>query len=268
MDTALVTGPSSGIGRATAIEMGRRGFHLVAAGRSEEKTLPVVQQILAEGGSAEYLHLDLGSLESAREAAVRWATSGRQLDVLFNNAGVGGGRGVTADGFEMQFGVNHLGHFMFTHNLGSALRPGGKVVVISSEAHRRSRGIDFERVQKRTRSLVGWEEYATSKLANILFARRLAALRPDVRTYAVHPGVVDTAIFPKFTSFLFRNRLTPEQGAATGVWCATSPETGDRSGGYYSRQKEWEPSTEARDDTRAEELWQRSESWCSIAPHE
>jgi NAD(P)-dependent dehydrogenase (short-subunit alcohol dehydrogenase family) len=268
MDTALITGPSSGIGRATAIEMGRRGFHVVAAGRSEERTRPVVDQIVGEGGSARFLQLDLASLESARDAAVEIEAGGHSLQILFNNAGVGGGRGQTRDGFEMQFGVNHLGHFMLTHHLRNVLAAGSRIVVVSSEAHRRSRGIDFERVQGKTRSLIGWEEYATSKLANILFARRLASLRPDVHTYAVHPGVVDTAIFPRFTSLLFRNRLTPEEGAATGVWCATSPETGDQSGGYYSRKKEREPSAVARDDALATALWQWSETWCRIAPHQ
>lgn len=266
MKTVMVTGPSSGIGRATALALGRLGLHVVAAGRSEERTLPVVEQILDEGGSAEYLQLDLASLASAREAARRFETTGRKLDVLVNNAGVGGVRGRTADGFELQFGVNHLGHFMLTHHLRRAFVPGTRIVVVSSEAHRRARGIDFDRVQGKTRSLVGWAEYGVSKLANIAFAAELARRQPGWNTYSLHPGVVNTNIFPAGTGFLFRNRLTPEEGAATSVWCATAEEVGAESGLYYSRLQTREPSAAARDPELAAELWRRSESWCSVSP--
>ena len=262
----MVTGPSSGIGRATAVALGRLGLHVVAAGRSEERTLPVVQQILDEGGSAEYLQLDLASLASTAEAARRFEMTGRKLDVLVNNAGVGGVRGRTVDGFELHFGVNHLGHFMLTHHLRRAFVPGTRIVVVSSEAHRRARGIDFDRVQGKTRSLVGWAEYGVSKLANIAFAAELARRQPGWHTYSLHPGVVNTNIFPAGTGFLFRNRLTPEEGAATSVWCATAEEIGAESGLYYSRRQTREPSAAARNPGLAAELWRRSESWCSVSP--
>ncbi len=248
------------------MELSRRGFHVVAAGRSGERTLPVVDEVLSAGGSAEFLPLDLASLDSCREAARAFASTGRPLDVLVNNAGVGWPGGVTADGFEIQFGVNHLGHFMLTHHLRSTCRPGTRVIVVSSEAHRRASGIDFDRVQRRTRPLGGFAAYSVSKLANILFARRLAELQPDWRVYSVHPGLADTNIFPSWARPLFRNRRTPEEAAETAVWCATAEEVGDQSGLYYSRRKVREPSAAAQDDGLTEELWRRSERWCRIAP--
>lgn len=261
----MITGVSSGIGKATAIALARLGYHVVAAGRSEERTMPVVEQMRAEARSAEYLHLDLASLDSARNAAHEFVDSGRTLDVLVNNAGVGGVRGTTMDGFEIHFGVNHLGPFMLTHHLGPTFRPGTRIVVVSSEVHRRADRIDWDRVQAKSRSIAGFSEYGVSKLANILFARRLAQLQPEWRTYSLHPGVVDTNIFPAMTGLLFRNRLTPEEGADTSVWCATAPELSDQSGLYYSRRKVWEPSATAQDDDLARELWARSERWCGLA---
>lgn len=226
--------------------------------------MPVVDHVQAQGGSAEFIHVDLASLDSARTAAESFVDSGRSLDVLVNNAGVGGVRGTTADGFEIHFGVNHLGHFMLTHHLGRAFQPGSRVVVVSSEVHRRASGIDWDRVQRRSRSMGGFNEYGVSKLANILFARRLAELRPELNTYSLHPGTVDTAIFPALVRPFFRNKLTPEEGAETSVWCATAPELSPQSGLYYSRKKIWEPSPVAQDDNLAQELWARSEQWCGV----
>lgn len=261
----MVTGPSSGIGKATALALARIDYHVVAAGRSEERTRPVLEQIEGEGGSADFLDLDLASLDSARNAALRFVDSGRTLDVLVNNAGVGGMRGTTQDGFEVHFGVNHLGHFMLTHHLRPSFRTGTRIVVVSSEVHRRADGIDWDRVQAKSRSIGGFTEYGISKLANILFARRLAHLQSEWNTYSLHPGTVDTDIFPALVRPFFRNRLTPEEGAETSVWCATAPGLGDQSGLYYSRKKVWEPSTTAQDDDLARELWDRSEQWCEVA---
>lgn len=261
----MVTGTSSGIGLATAVEMGRRGYHVVAAGRSEERTMPVVDRIVASGGTAEYLHLDLASLESARDAALRFVSKGRTLDVLIDNAGVGGMWGTTEDGFEIHFGVNHLGHFMLTHHLRPAFRPGTRVVVVSSEVHRRAADIPFHRLRRTTRTPGGLPEYGVSKLANILFASHLARIEPDLRTYALHPGVVDTNIFPAMAAPFFRGKVTPEEGAETSVWCATAPELAAESGGYYSKMRPREPSQAAQDADLGAELWARSEAWCGIA---
>jgi NAD(P)-dependent dehydrogenase (short-subunit alcohol dehydrogenase family) len=264
MELAMITGPSSGIGLATALEMGRLGYHVVAAGRSPELTMEVVDQINEAGGSAEFLPLDLASLDSCRKAAATFVQTGRTVDILINNAGVGGVRGLTEDGFEIHFGVNHMGHFLFTHLLDPTFRPGSRIVVVSSEMHRRANGIDFETVRRKTRSVGGWSEYGTSKLANILFARHLATLRPDWRTYSLHPGVADTNIFPKVAKPFFRNRKPAHEAARTSVWCATSDEVANQTGLYYSRMSIAEPSPTAQDDLLAGELWERSAAWCGL----
>lgn len=227
--------------------------------------MPVVDRIRSGGGSAEYLHLDLASLASAHRAAARFVERGDRLDILVNNAGVGVGRGTSRDGFEIQFGVNHLGHFALTRHLAEAMGPGARIVQVTSAAHFSADGIDFERVQRRTRSLLGWQEYCTSKLANVLFVRELARRRPEWRAYAVHPGMTDTGIIPGWLKPLIRRRLfTPEQGAQTVVWCATSAEVGGESGRYYRNEASRPPSEIAQDDDLARELWQRSEQWCDL----
>jgi NAD(P)-dependent dehydrogenase (short-subunit alcohol dehydrogenase family) len=262
---ALITGPSSGIGKATALEMARRGYHVVAAGRSRERVSDVVSTIQKEGGSAEHLHLDLASLSSCTAAGRTFAESGRVLDVLIDNAGVGAVRGLTDDGFEIHFGVNHLGHFMLNHHLAPSFRSGSRIVVVSSEAHRRAGGIDFDQVRRRVGVLGVLNAYAVSKLANILYAGHLAHLQPEWRTYAIHPGVSDTNIFPAMVKPFLRNVETPEQAAQTSVWCATSDEVANQSGLYYSRMKQRETSPAAHDNTLAAELWRRSEQWCGIS---
>lgn len=246
--------------------MASRNYHVIAAGRSEARTGEVVDRIHRQGGSAEFLHLDLASLSASRDAAREFEASGRALDVLVNNAGVGGVRGTTADGFELHFGTNHLGHFMLTHHLRRTFRPGTRIVVVSSEAHRRAPGIDWDRIRSKTRLWNLFSDYAMSKLANILFTRQLARMQPDWNTYVVHPGVTNTNIFPAIAKPLFRDRATPEEGADTAVWCATEPSLAEESGLYYSRRSSREPSEVASSDDLAKELWDRSERWCGVAP--
>jgi NAD(P)-dependent dehydrogenase (short-subunit alcohol dehydrogenase family) len=259
METALVTGATSGIGQAAATQLAHLGWHVVVAGRSPQKTAGVVDDIVTAGGSAEAIHLDLASLESCRNAA----SAVDRVDVLINNAGVGVARGTTTDGFEIHFGVNHLGHFLLTTALLAAMSPGARVVTVSSAAHERARGIDFASVRGRTRSLLGLQEYATSKLANILFTRELARRHPQLRTHAVHPGFTDTAIIPRLARpFLGRSLIPAEAGADTVVWCATSSDVENDSGGYYARRRSLQPSIPARDDALAAALWDRSEEYC------
>lgn len=260
----MVTGASSGIGRATALELARRGYHVIAAGRSEERTRAVIDQIEGAGGSTEFLHVDLASLQSCERAGKEYAGSSRALDVLVANAGVGGAGGLTEDGFEIHFGVNHLGHFALTHHLRPTFRPGTRVVVVSSEVHRRVDGIDFDRVREKRGLFERLSAYGESKLANILFARHLARIEPDLNTYSLHPGMADTSIFPAIAKPFFRGRKPPEEAARTVIYCATSNEVADQSGLYYSRMAEREPSRVAQDDTLAEELWTRSEEWCGV----
>jgi len=264
MPTALITGPSSGIGMATALELGRRGCHVIAAGRSAERAEPVLASIRAGGGSGEFVDLDLASMASVRAAAERVVETGHLVDILVNNAGIGiNRRGLTEDGFEVHFGINHLGHFLLTRELLTRFRPGSRIVTLASAVHFRAEGIYFARMRTPTPG-VGLAEYAVSKLANVLFIRELASRHPDLRSYAVHPGLVRTRIIPAPIRLLSGKRMrSPQQGADTVVWCATSPEVADESGHYFQDRGVATPSVPAQDDALAAELWGRSEDWCS-----
>lgn len=260
MPSALVTGASSGIGRATALALAEKGYTVTVAGRSEERLRPVVAAIGQIGAAALSLVFDLSSLRSVRSAARSLLAEGTAPDVLINDAGVGVNRGgVTEDGFEARFGINHLGHFLLTILLADTMAHGSTVVTVASDAHRHAHGIDFDRL-RRPGGLIGFGNYAVSKLANILFTRELARRLPRLRAHAVHPGLVDTGIIPAMVKPFLRGRmLTPEQGADTVVWCAT--ELDAPGGGYYSRRAVATPSPAAQDDDLARELWERSAEW-------
>ena len=197
MTTFLVTGGNTGIGRATAIALARGGARVYIACRSPELGATAVSAIRAAAGTDTVwlLPLDLASLDSVRACAASFLERDEPLDVLINNAGVGGRRGLTADGFELQFGVNHLGHFALTQLLLERLKasgPGSRVVNVSSQSHYTAPGIDFDAVRRKTASFAATREYAVSKLCNVLFTQELAR-RVDpgtVTAYSLHPGVV------------------------------------------------------------------------------
>jgi NAD(P)-dependent dehydrogenase (short-subunit alcohol dehydrogenase family) len=237
---------------------------VIAAGRSAARAEPVLASIRAGGGSGEFVDLDLASMASVRGAAGRVVETGHIVDILVNNAGIGvNRRGLTGDGFEVHFGINHLGHFLLTRELLTRFRPGSRIVTLASAVHFRADGIDFARVRRPTPWL-GLAEYAVSKLANVLFIRELARRHPDLRGYAVHPGLVHTRIIPTPIRILSGTRMrTPQEGADTVVWCATAPEVADESGHYYQDRTVALPSVPAQDDDLAAELWERSEDWCS-----
>jgi len=255
----MVTGANTGIGRATAVELARRGANLILDGRSAERTKPVIDEIAARGGEARFLGLDLGSLASVRDAADEFSGWGIPLDVLINNAGVARKRAVSVDGFEYTFAVNYLGHYLLTRRL---LRAGvQRVVNVSSEMHRSVTSIDWEALRRRG-SFIGLPEYRVSKLCNILFTRELIRRYPDVTAVAVHPGLVATEILrntPRWINLFMRNAKTPEEGAATTVFCATADDL--VRGGYYANERLREPGPGALDDGLADELWRRSEAW-------
>jgi NAD(P)-dependent dehydrogenase (short-subunit alcohol dehydrogenase family) len=271
--TVVVTGANAGIGRATALALARRGAHLVLAGRSRPRTEPVLAAIRAAGGRAEFVELDLGRLASVRSAAAEVLALAPRIDVLVNNAGMAGARGRTADGFEVHFGVNHLGPFLLTSLLLPALTgEGARVVNLSSNAHRRVAALDFAALQGPTRSHTGYPEYGVSKLCNVLFTRELARRcgPGGPHAYAVHPGVVASDIWrrlpwpirPLATALMRSN----EDGARTTLHCATSPAAAPESGEYYEDEARSEPSPLALRDDLARELWERSAAWAGSAP--
>ena len=268
----LVTGANSGIGRATAEALAARGGRVILAARSEERTRPVIEAIRARQPDAEveFLSLDLAHLASVRRAAESLLSSGRQLDVLINNAGLAGPRALTADGFDITFGTNHLGPFLFTNLLLPMLRkaPQGRIVNVSSRAQMGVKSIDWGWLTHPPAPAVQigrFARYGATKLMNAIhakeLARRLAGTR--VTTHSLHPGLVASNIWrelPRPLRVIMAMFMTSnEKGAVTSVYCATAPELATVSGRYYERCREATPNPLANDESLGRELFARSE---------
>jgi NAD(P)-dependent dehydrogenase (short-subunit alcohol dehydrogenase family) len=222
---------------------------------------------------ADFVALDLGDLASVRACADELL--GRKLPIhgLINNAGLAGQRATTKDGFEIQFGTNHLGHYLLTRLLLDRLVESApaRIVNVASDSHFSAKEIDWDAQRQTTRSVTGMKEYGVSKLANVLFtkelARRLEGKR--VTAYAVHPGVVATDVWRRVPGplrwLIKRFMITPEAGAASTLRCAAAPELAAESGRYYGvGGKERRPSKQAEDAALAAELWKRSAAWTGL----
>lgn len=268
--TFLVTGANAGIGYATATELARRGgrVHIACRSRSKGEAAAAAIAAAADTDQVLFLRLDLASLASVRQAAEEFIALDEPLHVLVNNAGVAGQRGLTADGFELHFGINHLGHFALTTILLPLLRHSGsaRIVNVASEVHYQAKGIEFDALRHKTKGITGLNEYAVSKLANVLFTQELARrLDPaEVTAYALHPGVVASQIWRRVPwparQIMTRKMLTIEAGARTSLHCATSPEAAGESGKYYDKCEITEPSAVATPELAAR-LWEHSENW-------
>jgi NAD(P)-dependent dehydrogenase (short-subunit alcohol dehydrogenase family) len=280
--TAVVTGANSGLGLSTARELARAGAHVVLACRNLEKG----EAALAEVGSgAELEALDLASLDSVRAFAERFLASHEGLDLLINNAGLmAPPRGVTADGFELQFGTNVLGHFALTGRLLGALegREDARVVTLSSNAHKLGR-INFDDLQSERR-YNRWRAYNQSKLGDLLLAleldRRLRAAGSTVRSVAAHPGYSATNLQSAAPPALDRavmavtNHLlaqSEDMGALPTLYAATQPglEGGTYVGpdGFMEQRGHPEPVTPAkaaRDEETARRLWDVCEALTGV----
>ncbi|MBK7824429.1 SDR family oxidoreductase [Nannocystis sp.] len=271
----LITGGNTGIGKATAVALARMGARVTITSRDPDKGQAALADIRRQAGSdtVQCMRLDLASLAGVRHFAADFTAGHPRLDVLINNAGlVLKDRSETVDGFETTFGVNHLGHFVLTHELLPLLRRSApaRVVVLASEAHRGARGgLDFDDLQLR-RKYGGWKAYSRSKLANLLFTLELAErLRGSgVTVNAVHPGVVASEFAASedigvLFGFLWKISrwalLSPEQGARTSVYVASAPELAEVSGGYFARCKPARPTRAAQDRGAALRLWEISE---------
>lgn len=270
---ALITGANIGIGRVTALRLAQAGFTVFLAGRSAQRTQAVIDEIHATTQTKDkafFLPLQLDDLNSVRECAAQFLAHQLPLHLLINNAGLAGLKGQTRQGFEMAFGVNHLGHFLLTQLLLDTLKAcaPARVVTVASRAHLMAyQGLDWQALQQPTRSLTGTREYGVSKLANILFSAHLAKelAGTGVSTYALHPGVVDTEVWrevPRFLRPLLRLRglLTPEEGAQTTLYCALQAPASE-SGLYYDKSRVKTPSRIAQDSQLAEQLWKQSLQW-------
>jgi NAD(P)-dependent dehydrogenase (short-subunit alcohol dehydrogenase family) len=268
--TFLVTGANSGIGLATATELARRGGRVYVACRSEEKGSHAVASIVAGTGNpaVSYLPLDLADLASVRACADEFRATGEPLHGLINNAGVAGRRGLTSDGFELTFGVCHLGHFALTTALLDRLAASApaRVVTVSSDAHFQAKGIDFTALRRPARGVTGMPAYAVAKLCNVLFSQELAR-RLDgqgVSTYVLHPGVVASNIWRRVPwpvrPIITARMISTDRGAATSLFCATDPALAAQTGRYYDESAEHAPSAVATPEL-GQILWERSEAW-------
>ncbi|HZZ39489.1 MAG TPA: oxidoreductase [Acidobacteriaceae bacterium] len=288
---AFITGANSGVGFHAALELARAGAAVILACRDRAKAEAARGRILATipGAEVDVADLDLASLASVRSAAERFLASGRQLDLLINNAGIMAlpHRRVSVDGFELQLGTNHFGHFALTGLLMPALlgAAAARIVTISSIAHRGAT-LDFSNLNWE-HGYKPWPAYRRSKLANLLFAfelqRRLQRLAVSAISIAVHPGVSNTNLFaagpgqgggllariiPLFIALIAQ----PEaQGALPTLYAATSPDA--HAGRFYGpdgwRQMRGYPvevraEAQAYDESLAGHLWQVSEELTGV----
>jgi NAD(P)-dependent dehydrogenase (short-subunit alcohol dehydrogenase family) len=285
---AIVTGANSGLGLVTARELARAGASVVMACRNLDKGHAAIEQVRAAvpGAQVQVDELDLASLESVRAFAERYRATHDGLDLLINNAGVmAPPRRRTADGFELQFGTNHLGHFLLTVLLLDLMegREDARVVTLSSTAHKMGR-ISFDNLNG-DRRYFRWNAYGQSKLANLLFAleldRRLRSKGSTIKSLAAHPGyaatnlqsaaapLVDRLVMKVGNTVIAQN---DEMGALPQLFAATEP--GLEGGTYIGPDGPGEqrghptivlPSGRAQNEDTARRLWQVSEELTGVA---
>jgi retinol dehydrogenase 14 len=268
--TAVVTGASSGIGAAAALELARRGMRVVAVGRDPERVAAIGERLRSEAGGdqPEPLGADLASQAEVRRLAAELLERCPRIDVLVLNAGlVMPRRELTVDGRETTMAVNHLAPFLLTNLLLERLRESApaRVITTSSYAHYRGRiRLDDLDSERRWSS---WGAYCDSKLANVLFTRGLAARvdREAVVAHCLHPGVIRTRLFrgtrsPVRAGFAAASLFFAgaDTGAETIVHLATDPAPGKMTGLYWTRSRVATPSDRALDDELAGALWARS----------
>jgi NAD(P)-dependent dehydrogenase (short-subunit alcohol dehydrogenase family) len=265
-----VTGATAGIGLVTAQALARQDATLIVIARNAERGAATVGRIQQETGNmaVELMVADLSAQEQVRQLAREIQHRFARLDVLVNNAGaLFARRQLSQDGLEMTFALNHLAYFLLTNLLLDPLTAAdsARIVNVSSEAHRRAR-LDFADLQGQHR-YSGWRAYARSKLANILFtyelARRLAGT--GIVANALHPGFVATnfgrnnrSITAAFFRLLQLAAISPEEGAQTIIYLASSPAVKGVTGEYFVKQKAVRSSQVSYDRAAAQRLWQVS----------
>ena len=266
---ALVTGGNSGMGKATVAALADAGFTVVMLCRNRTRGEAALQELMErKDRDIRLMQCDLGHMEDIRRFTEVFKESYPRLDVLINNAGVVSlTRKETVDGLEEQFGVNHIGHFLLTLRLLDRMERGGRIVVVSSGAHKVGR-IHFDDYNL-TRSFDAVQAYSQSKLANLLFARELAVRVKDrgITVNCCHPGAVatsmgvdrNTGFGSTITGLLKPFFLTPEEGARTAVFLGISPEVEGVTGKYFYQCKMAATSAAAKSRGQAKRLFELSE---------
>lgn len=270
---AIITGGNNGIGLASAKNLVQQGFSLILACRRTEAGEQAATTIREEtpGAKVEVLQLDLASQESIRQASQSLLDREQPIDVLLNNAGLYSATWqATADGYELQWGVNHLGHFLWTLLLLPLLRKANdpRVINVASKAYLAGK-MTYDDLAQPTRSYNGLRSYSRSKLANVLFTAELARRHPDIETYALHPGVVATGIGTTSDARWYERMLwrimsilafrKPNKGAQTSVYLAATPDIPAPSGSFFDEhQKPRSLNQVAGDPEAARKLWDYS----------
>lgn len=267
----LITGATSGIGEATALELAGLGAEVVITYRSAQKFKETETRIRQQYPMAivKGMQVDLEDLDSVRQLAAHFRNQYSQLDVLVNNAGaIFTERGTTKDGFERTFGLNHLAHFVLTLELLPLLKASAPARIINVSSAAQSQGkLNFDDLMGERR-YSAFRAYCQSKLANVVFTYDLAQrLRDaDIAVHALHPGVVATGFglnnegfLAKVVRFAQGLMIRPEQGAKTSVFLATAPEIQQQTGMYWAKCKPRRTRPESYERTVQQRLWQESE---------
>ena len=270
--TVMVTGATAGIGKETARALLKMGANVVIVGRNPQKTAKVVEEFRSENpsvGEVQGIVANLSSLADIRRVAEEFKRKYDRLDVLVNNAGAYfNQRKYSVDGFEMTFALNHLSYFYLTYLLMDLIKVSApaRIVNVSSGAHAMGR-INFNNLNSNG-LYTGWTAYGTSKLMNILFTRELSRRLIGTRVTAnsLHPGFVATnfghngnGIGKWIIQLTQRGALSPEQGAQTSIYLASSPDVAGVSGAYFYDRRIVQPSKAAQNDEVSKRLWDVSE---------
>ncbi|EDV18917.1 uncharacterized protein TRIADDRAFT_34454 [Trichoplax adhaerens] len=279
--TVIITGANTGIGKETAIDLAKRGARIIVACRNESKGTTAAKEIIQLSGNTQvvFRKLDLASFQSIRHFANHFNENEDRLDILINNAGVLWCPYMeTEDGFEMQFGTNHLGHFLLTNLLLDKLKACAptRIVVVSSQAHFHGK-MNFDDLNGK-KNYNSYTAYFHSKLANVLFAHELARRLQGtgVTANSLHPGAVKTDIARHLSIYQnsFLNILvqplywlfmkTAKQGAQTSIYCAIDESIDGVTGKYFADCREAKCAPQGRDDGAAKKLWELSEEMTGL----
>jgi retinol dehydrogenase 14 len=277
--TVLITGATNGIGKAAALDIAKQGANVIIVGRDKTKTEAVVNELRNTSGNknVEYLLADLSRQASVRKLADDFKAKYSRLDVLINNAGgFFDKRRTTVDGLEYTFAFNHLAYFLLTHLLLDALKASApaRIVNVSSAAEAMGK-LDFSDLQSE-KKYSGFPVYSMTKLANVMFTYELAKRLQGtgVTANVLHPGRVNSGFgdnaqspFMRFVMSALKRfgAITPEQGADTVVYLATSPEVEGVTGKYFDKRKVKQTNPISYDDDANKRLWNESAKLIKLA---